>query len=57
MLDETGLDHVLGRLEAELAEEGGVLDRIYFVPTTPTGDFRTKSQRSRSTAPAGNLEI
>ncbi|MDC7745179.1 HAD-IIIA family hydrolase [Rhizobium binxianense] len=38
-LDETGLDHVLGRLEAELAEEGGVLDRIYFCPHHPDKGF------------------
>jgi mannose-1-phosphate guanylyltransferase/phosphomannomutase len=30
-----GLDHILGRLEALLAEEGGVLDRIYFCPHYP----------------------
>ncbi|RUM08861.1 HAD-IIIA family hydrolase [Rhizobium chutanense] len=39
LLDETGLDHVLGRLEAELAEEGGVLDRIYFCPHHPDKGF------------------
>jgi len=38
-LDETGLDHVLGRLEAELAEDGGVLDRIYFCPHHPDKGF------------------
>ncbi|MBX5168405.1 HAD-IIIA family hydrolase [Rhizobium sp. NZLR1b] len=38
-LDEPGLDHVLGRLEAELAEEGGVLDRIYFCPHHPDKGF------------------
>jgi len=30
-----GLDHILGRLEAVLAEDGGVLDRIYFCPHYP----------------------
>jgi histidinol-phosphate phosphatase family protein len=30
-----GLDHILGRLEALLAEDGGVLDRIYFCPHHP----------------------
>ncbi|WP_064695278.1 HAD-IIIA family hydrolase [Rhizobium aegyptiacum] len=39
LLDETGLDHVLGRLEAELAEDGGVLDRIYFCPHHPDKGF------------------
>ena len=29
------LDHILGRLEALLAEDGGVLDRIYFCPHHP----------------------
>ncbi|MBX5194051.1 HAD-IIIA family hydrolase [Rhizobium sp. NZLR10] len=38
-LDEPGLDHVLGHLEAELAEEGGVLDRIYFCPHHPDKGF------------------
>jgi mannose-1-phosphate guanylyltransferase / phosphomannomutase len=39
LLDESGLDHVLGRLEAELAEDGGVLDRIYFCPHHPDKGF------------------
>ncbi|NKL99203.1 HAD-IIIA family hydrolase [Rhizobium leguminosarum] len=39
LLDEAGLDHVLGRLEAELAEDGGVLDRIYFCPHHPEKGF------------------
>ncbi|WP_179040275.1 HAD-IIIA family hydrolase [Rhizobium leguminosarum] len=39
LLDESGLDHVLGRLEAELAEDGGVLDRIYFCPHHPEKGF------------------
>ncbi|MBX4999349.1 HAD-IIIA family hydrolase [Rhizobium lentis] len=39
LLDEAGLDHVLGRLEAELAEDGGVLDRIYFCPHHPDKGF------------------
>ncbi len=30
-----GVDHILGRLEALLAEDGGVLDRIYFCPHHP----------------------
>jgi mannose-1-phosphate guanylyltransferase/phosphomannomutase len=34
-----GLDHVLGRLEALLAEDGGVLDRIYFCPHHPESGF------------------
>jgi histidinol-phosphate phosphatase family protein len=34
-----GLDHVLGRLEALLAEDGGVLDRIYFCPHYPHSGF------------------
>jgi mannose-1-phosphate guanylyltransferase / phosphomannomutase len=34
-----GLDHILGRLEALLAEEGGVLDRIYFCPHHPDSGF------------------
>jgi mannose-1-phosphate guanylyltransferase/phosphomannomutase len=33
------LDHVLGRLEALLAEDGGVLDRIYFCPHYPQAGF------------------
>ncbi|MBY5623757.1 HAD-IIIA family hydrolase [Rhizobium leguminosarum] len=39
LLDESGLDHVLGRLEAELAKDGGVLDRIYFCPHHPDKGF------------------
>ncbi|MGO7377562.1 HAD-IIIA family hydrolase [Rhizobium ruizarguesonis] len=39
LLDQSGLDHVLGRLEAELAEDGGVLDRIYFCPHHPDKGF------------------
>jgi mannose-1-phosphate guanylyltransferase/phosphomannomutase len=34
-----GLDHILGRLEALLAENGGVLDRIYFCPHYPQSGF------------------
>jgi histidinol-phosphate phosphatase family protein len=34
-----GLDHILGRLEALLAEDGGVLDRIYFCPHYPEPGF------------------
>ena len=34
-----GLAHILGRLEAELAEDGGVLDRIYFCPHHPEAGF------------------
>ena len=34
-----GLSHILGRLEALLAEDGGVLDRIYFCPHHPEGGF------------------
>jgi mannose-1-phosphate guanylyltransferase / phosphomannomutase len=34
-----GLDHILGRLEALLAEDGGVLDRIYACPHHPDSGF------------------
>jgi histidinol-phosphate phosphatase family protein len=34
-----GLDHILGRLEALLAEDGGVLDRIYSCPHHPDSGF------------------
>lgn len=34
------LDHILGRLEALLAADGGVLDRIYFCPHHPEAGFR-----------------
>ena len=34
-----GLDHILGRLEALLAEDKGVLDRIYFCPHYPQAGF------------------
>jgi mannose-1-phosphate guanylyltransferase / phosphomannomutase len=34
-----GLDHIFGRLEALLAHEGGVLDRIYFCPHHPDSGF------------------
>lgn len=34
-----GLDHILGRLEALLAADGGVLDRIYFCPHHPEAGF------------------
>jgi histidinol-phosphate phosphatase family protein len=34
-----GLDQILGRLEAELAEDGGVLDRIYTCPHHPEFGF------------------
>lgn len=37
MLDEEGLAGVLGRLEAELADGGGQLDRIYYCPHHPEG--------------------
>ena len=35
-----GLDHILGRLEALLADDGGVLDRIYFCPHHPETGFQ-----------------
>jgi mannose-1-phosphate guanylyltransferase/phosphomannomutase len=35
-----GLDHILGCLEALLAEDGGVLDRIYFCPHHPDSGFQ-----------------
>lgn len=34
-----GLSHILGRLEALLAEHGGVLDRVYFCPHHPEAGF------------------
>ncbi|MGO9681706.1 MAG: HAD-IIIA family hydrolase [Steroidobacteraceae bacterium] len=34
-----GLSRILGRLEALLAADGGVLDRIYFCPHYPEGGF------------------
>jgi histidinol-phosphate phosphatase family protein len=34
-----GLTHILGRLEALLAENGGVLDRIYYCPHHPEAGF------------------
>ena len=34
-----GLTRILGRLEALLAEDGGVLDRIYFCPHHPESGF------------------
>jgi mannose-1-phosphate guanylyltransferase/phosphomannomutase len=34
-----GLDHIFGRLEALLAQDGGVLDRIYFCPHHPDSGF------------------
>ena len=34
-----GLDHILGRLEAVLADDGGVLDRIYCCPHHPDSGF------------------
>jgi histidinol-phosphate phosphatase family protein len=34
-----GLDHILGRLEALLAADGGVLDRLYFCPHHPEAGF------------------
>ncbi len=34
-----GLGHILGRLEALLAEDGGVLDRVYFCPHHPEAGF------------------
>ncbi len=34
-----GLDHILGRLEALLAEDGGILDRIYYCPHHPEAGF------------------
>jgi histidinol-phosphate phosphatase family protein len=33
------LDEILGRLEALLAEDGGVLDRVYFCPHHPDAGF------------------
>lgn len=36
------LDHILGRLEALLAERGGLLDRIYFCPHHPAPQCVTK---------------
>ena len=37
-----GLDHILGRLEALLAERGGLLDRIYVCPHHPAPQCVTK---------------
>jgi mannose-1-phosphate guanylyltransferase / phosphomannomutase len=34
-----GLSHILGRLEALLATEGGILDRLYFCPHYPVSGF------------------
>jgi len=34
-----GLSHILGRLEALLAEDGGILDRLYFCPHHPEAGF------------------
>ena len=34
-----GLDRIFGRLEALLAQDGGVLDRIYFCPHHPDSGF------------------
>jgi mannose-1-phosphate guanylyltransferase/phosphomannomutase len=34
-----GLSHILGRLEALLAADGGVLDRVYFCPHHPEAGF------------------
>jgi mannose-1-phosphate guanylyltransferase / phosphomannomutase len=34
-----GLDHIFGRLEALLAQDGGVIDRIYFCPHHPDSGF------------------
>jgi histidinol-phosphate phosphatase family protein len=34
-----GLSHILGRLEALLAEDGGILDRLYFCPHHPDAGF------------------
>ena len=34
-----GLTKILGRLEAQLADDGGVLDRIYFCPHHPEAGF------------------
>jgi mannose-1-phosphate guanylyltransferase/phosphomannomutase len=39
LLTFEGLDHILGRLEALLAEDGGVLDRIYSCPHHPDSGF------------------
>ncbi len=41
-----GLDHILGRLEALLAMDGGVLDRIYFCPHHPEAGFRRRDSRA-----------
>jgi histidinol-phosphate phosphatase family protein len=35
-----GLSHILGRLEALLAADGGILDRLYFCPHHPESGFR-----------------
>lgn len=34
-----GLNHILGRLEALMAEDGGILDRMYFCPHHPEAGF------------------
>jgi histidinol-phosphate phosphatase family protein len=34
-----GLEHIFGRLEALLAQDGGILDRIYFCPHHPERGF------------------
>lgn len=39
MVTFDGLTHILGRLEALLAADGGVLDRIYFCPHHPESGF------------------
>jgi histidinol-phosphate phosphatase family protein len=39
MVTFDGLARILGRLEALLAEDGGVLDRIYFCPHHPESGF------------------
>jgi histidinol-phosphate phosphatase family protein len=39
MVTFEGLDHILGRLEALLALDGGVLDRIYSCPHHPESGF------------------
>jgi mannose-1-phosphate guanylyltransferase/phosphomannomutase len=40
-----GLAHIFGRLEALLAADGGVLDRIYFCPHHPEAGFPGEVQR------------
>jgi histidinol-phosphate phosphatase family protein len=39
LVTPAGLNHILGRLEALLAADGGVLDRIYYCPHHPEAGF------------------